>query len=309
MAYKHDYDKILTSLSKILSKLYAGEALSVTELADEFNVSSRTIQRDLNERLSSFPIYQDGKKWKMQEGFKLEKHHSIEDSVVLDIMEGIFVSDDGIFASKAKQLLSKLKNEEFNPIYTKLDIEDISDKLKEIALLEEAIKNRVVIDSVYDMQGNFISITLKPLKIANYEGFWYLIAIDSKDEKLKKYYLKSIKDIKTTDENFQSDTDLEKLLENSRSIWFDDKTEPFLVTLFISSDIAKYIRRKPILKNQKIIKENSNGTLEISVTITHKMEIIPVVKYWMPHIRVVEPKSIRDDIEEDLKRYLESKFI
>jgi len=54
MAYKHDYDKILTRLSKILSKLYAGEALLVTELADEFNVSKRTIQRDLNDRLSSF---------------------------------------------------------------------------------------------------------------------------------------------------------------------------------------------------------------------------------------------------------------
>jgi predicted DNA-binding transcriptional regulator YafY len=304
MAYKHDYDKILTRLSKILSKLYAGEALSVTELAREFNVSDRTIQRDLNNRLISFPIYQDGKKWKMQEGFKLEKHHSIEECVVLDIMEGIFVSHDGLFASKAKQLLSKLKNEEFNPIYTKLDIEDISDKLKEIALLEEAIKNRVVIDTMYDMQGHFISITLKPLKIANYEGFWYLIAVDSKDEKLKKYYLKSIKDIKITDEKFKSDTDLEKLLENSRSIWFDDKTKPFLVTLFISSDIAKYIKRKPILKTQKIIKENDDGTLEISVMITHKMEIIPIVKYWMPHIRVLEPRDIIDDIEEDLKRYL-----
>jgi len=304
MAYKHDYDKILTRLSKILSKLYAGEALFVTELADEFNVSTRTIQRDLNERLSSFPIYQDGKKWKMQEGFKLEKHHSIEECVVLDIMEGIFVSDDGTFASKAKQLLSKLKNEEFNPIYTKLDIEDISDKLKEIALLEEAIKNRVLIDSVYEMQDHSIPITIKPLKIANYEGFWYLIAIDSKDEKLKKYYLKSIKDIKITDEKFKSDTDLEKLLENSRSIWFDDKVKPFSVTLLISSDIAKYIKRKPILKTQKIIKENEDGTLEISVMITHEMEIIPIVKYWMPHIKVLEPRAIIDEIGEDLKRYL-----
>jgi len=304
MAYKHDYDKILTRLTQILSKLYAGEALSVTELAREFNTSTRTIQRDLNERLSSFPIYQEGKKWKMQDDFKLEKHHSIEECVVLDIMEGMFVSRDGVFASKAKQLLSKLKNEEFNPIYTKLDIEDISDKLKEIGLLEEAIKNRVVIDSVYEMQNSSIPITLKPLKIANYEGFWYLIAIDAKDDKLKKYYLKSIKEIKITDEKFQTDTNLENLLENSRSIWFDDKIKPFSVTLFISSDIAKYIRRKPILNTQKIIKENGDGTLKISVMITHKMEIIPIVKYWMPHIRVLEPRDIIDDIEEDLKRYL-----
>ena len=44
MAYKHDYDKILTRLTVILSKLNDGEALSVKELAKEFNTSDRTIQ-------------------------------------------------------------------------------------------------------------------------------------------------------------------------------------------------------------------------------------------------------------------------
>ena len=78
----------------------------------------------------------------MQEGFKLEKSTSIEDAVVLDIMEGIIDRSSGTFSTKAKKLLSKIKNETFNPIYAKLDIEDISDKLKEIQLLESAIKNK-----------------------------------------------------------------------------------------------------------------------------------------------------------------------
>ncbi|MDQ1338350.1 MAG: hypothetical protein QG617_1317, partial [Campylobacterota bacterium] len=51
MAYKHDYDKILTRLSCILSRLNDGEALSVKDLAKEFNTSERTVQRDFNERL------------------------------------------------------------------------------------------------------------------------------------------------------------------------------------------------------------------------------------------------------------------
>ena len=58
---------ILTRLTIILSRLNDGEALSVKALAEEFNVSDRTIQRDFNERLISFPVYQDKKKWKMQE--------------------------------------------------------------------------------------------------------------------------------------------------------------------------------------------------------------------------------------------------
>ena len=82
MAYKHDYDTILTRLTIILSRLNDGEALSVTALAKEFNVSDRTIQRDFNERLISFPVYQDKKKWRMQEGYRLEKSASVEDAVV-----------------------------------------------------------------------------------------------------------------------------------------------------------------------------------------------------------------------------------
>ena len=39
MAYKHDYDKALTRLVSILTKLYNGEQLSVKDLAEEFNVS------------------------------------------------------------------------------------------------------------------------------------------------------------------------------------------------------------------------------------------------------------------------------
>ncbi|MGZ8547478.1 MAG: HTH domain-containing protein, partial [Sulfuricurvum sp.] len=46
MGYKHDYDKAMTRLTTILSRLYQGEELSVTELAQEFAVSTRTIQRD-----------------------------------------------------------------------------------------------------------------------------------------------------------------------------------------------------------------------------------------------------------------------
>ena len=62
MKYQHDYDKILTRLMSILSKLSNDEALSVKELAIEFNVSERTIQRDLSERLRDFGIYKEKKK-------------------------------------------------------------------------------------------------------------------------------------------------------------------------------------------------------------------------------------------------------
>ncbi|EAI2740509.1 HTH domain-containing protein [Campylobacter jejuni] len=46
-----EYDKLSIRLVQILSKFNNGESLSAQELAQEFNVDTRTIQRDLNERL------------------------------------------------------------------------------------------------------------------------------------------------------------------------------------------------------------------------------------------------------------------
>jgi len=293
LAYKQDYDKILTRLVNILSRLNDGEALSITELSYEFNVSTRTLQRDFNERLISFPIYQEGKKWKMQDGFRIEKSTSIEDAVVLDIMEGLIDGGSGAFATKAKKLLSKIKNQEHNPIYTKLDLEDISDKLKEVQQLESAIKSKNQILCHYNFESYKKKLTLKPLKIANYEGFWYLIALDGRNDKLKKYYLKNITKIEVLKENFVGDSKLDETLDNALSIWFDGDKKPFKVSLLVSPQIAKYFKRKPISNTQNIEEIFENGSMLLSLLITHKMEIIPLVKYWIPYLKVLEPLAIK----------------
>ncbi len=306
MAYKHDYDTILTRLTIILSRLNDGEALSVKALAEEFNVSDRTIQRDFNERLVSFPVYQDKKKWKMQEGYRLEKSASVEDAVVLDIMQKLIEGAGQKFSTKANKLLSKIKNDSLNPIYAKLDMEDIGDKLHIVQELESAIKERREIKCFYSFDDYTKELVLKPLKIANYEGFWYLVALDGRNDVLKKYYLKNIKNITVLETVFENNANLDDLLDNSISVWFDHTVDPYKVTLNISKEIAKYFQRKPISKTQKVEALYEDGSIDVSVEITHDMEIIPVVKYWIPHIRVLEPLSVKETIASDLKTYIES---
>ena len=305
MAYKHDYDKILTRLTSILSKLNDGESLSVKELAVEFNTSDRTIQRDFNERLVSFPIFQENKKWKMRDGFRVEKTKSLEDELVLDIIEKITESIGGKFATKSQRLLSKIKNQDYNPIYAKLNIEDISDKFGEIQVIENSIKEKKEIECSYDNERNKIyNTTLQPLKIANYEGFWYLIAL--RKETLQKYYLKNISNVKATQTKFTTDSKLDTALDNSLSIWFQKDVEPFEVKIYANSVATKYFQRRP-LPTQSVETLGQDGTMEFVVKVTHEMEILPLVKYWLPHMRVIEPQWIQDMIDEDLKGYLTTK--
>lgn len=55
-----EHDKIGTRLELIITKLNNGERFTAEELADEFNVNVRTIQRDLNKRLLTY-LYKKNK--------------------------------------------------------------------------------------------------------------------------------------------------------------------------------------------------------------------------------------------------------
>lgn len=303
MGYKHDYDKALTRLRVILQRLNDGESLVVKELANEFGVSTRTIQRDFNEKLvSSYPIYQENKKWKMQDGFKIEKIRDIDDKIILDIIEKITDGIGGTFASKSKKLLSKIKNEEQSPIYTKLNIEDISDKIKDINILENAIKEKKEIKCSYIYKENErYDTTLQPLKIVNYEGFWYLVAL--RDKEVRKYYLKELSNINITDTVFEVDTSIDELLKNSISIWFNQYEEPFEVKLFASKWTTKYFKRRP-LPTQAITSLHEDGSMEFVIKITHEMEILPIVKYWIPNLKIIEPIWLKDIVKKDLEEYI-----
>ena len=121
---------------------------------------------------------------------------------------------------------------------------------------------------------------------------------------LKKYYLKNISNIELSKESFKSDTKLDEILDNAISIWFDKEVEPYSVTLQISDVVAKYFKRKPISSSQKIEALYEDGSMDVSVEITNDMEIMPFVKYWMPHIKVLEPSRIDKLIKEDLSSYM-----
>jgi len=301
---KHDYDKKLSRFVTILKRLNDGELLSVKELAIEFSVSDRTIQRDFNDRLVHlYPIIQENKKWKMRDGFKLEKSQSIEDNIVLDILEKMTESIGGKFSTQAHKLLSKIKNTDYNPIYTKLNIEDISDRFSDIQIIETAIKEKKEIECTYNNERDMPStVQIKPLKIVNFEGFWYLIAL--KDTTLKKYYLKNISLPQLLELKFITDEKLDTILDNSISVWFDKDTEPFEVKLFADKYATKSFKRRP-LPTQYIESDNPDGTMEFSIKITHEMELLPLLKYWIPHLFIIEPASMRELVQNDLIGYLD----
>ena len=64
-----EHDTLAQRLGIILTKLNGGQRLSINALAEEFNVSERTIQRDLNVRLAYLPLQREGQHYSLDPSY------------------------------------------------------------------------------------------------------------------------------------------------------------------------------------------------------------------------------------------------
>ena len=165
--------------------------------------------------------------------------------------------------------------------------------------IEIAIKDKKEIKFDYEKY-NF---HVKPLKLAFFERFWYLLAFHLKDNKetFKKYHLKTIRNIQILDKTFEIPQIVEERLKYANSVWFN-LDEQFSVRLFLDKDIRKYFERKP-LKGQTIIGVDKDGSMEIEIKITNEMEIIPLILYYIPYIKVLEPQWLAEKIKKRIDKY------
>jgi len=299
-----DYDKILTRLVGILSKLSNNERYNTGEFANEYNVSVRTIQIDIYQRLINFPIAKDNDgKFMFIDGFTLNKSLLSNDEMMLvslALSQFEEVSDfDKITSSALKKLLNPST---FNPYFIKQDdLQDIDIDSLLVEQLEDAIKyqNHILI---LGLRGD---IEVEPYKIAAYDGIWYLVAKDETDQKIKTFMLSRIKKIKILKNKHKvSQKQIEQILDKTHSAWFEDG-QSYEVKIKVYPEIAIYFKQRDFLQSQTILEEYDDGSLLISFEITHDEDIDNIIKSWLPDIEVLEPKRYRDKLADELKLYLE----
>ena len=283
--------------SKRLGRIFemiSREPKSTKQIADALGLNVRTIQRDLNEILAFNGAVKKGRLWSVD---KSEFDPNDENQIVLSVLDKMAKNVGAEFYSKVHGLLKGISEGLNHPIFVSLSAEKLEKKdIELIENLESVIASRNEIELLYFSKTHRLS----PIKIALFDGFWYLLAMAG--EKLKKFHLKSIKEIKILPSKFKIDESLENRIKSANSAWFDPE-KSFIVRLWIDKVVKKYFERKP-LSNQQIMCENEDGSIEIEVQVTHIMEIKPLVFYYLPHIKVIEPSSLADDILAEMERYI-----
>ncbi len=279
------------------------DGVTIKDLSDELKVSTKTIQRDLHEALSGCGIYCDGRRWKLNRG-TAEDGLANEERVVLGVLDSLAKHAGPVFYNKAHQLLEQVSCQLDHPLFTNLDSETLSTEHLEIfTLLENAIKNRNLITASYTaITKKRRDVRLKPLRLAFFDGYWYLLAFDAdSNDTFKKFHLKSLRDISALTETFIYPKQIGAMIEKAFSVWFTLE-EPFEVRLWVSKEIAPYFERKPY-NGQSIQGRDSDGSIEVVIKITDEMEILPIVQWYLPHIRILEPQWMNEILMQKIDTY------
>ncbi|MEA2019703.1 MAG: DNA-binding transcriptional regulator, partial [Campylobacterota bacterium] len=58
--------------------------------------------------------------------------------------------------------------------------------------------------------------------------------------------------------------------------------------------------------NQIIIKELEDGDLLVSTGVTFDEEILKIVRYWIPNVKIVSPNEMKVKFKNELNFYLEN---
>ncbi len=291
------HDTLVIRLAHILMKLNQGESLNPQALAVEFGVGLRTVQRDLNERFAYLPLIKTDNRYHLEPAFlgKLSTR-DIERFAGLAGVRGLFpsLSDDfmrDIFDTRIQSVLL-VKGHHY---------EDLAGKEGAFRLLEQAILGKRMISFFYrKAEGEKRYTGVEPYKMVNHKGIWYLAGKDG--SKLKTFSFTKIERLNVSDDTFAPDLTVDKILADEDGIWLgEDKKE---IVLNIAKEVAGYFKRRKLIANQVIEKELEDGGLIVSAKVGHPNQVLPIVRYWIPHIRVISPEGLQAEMEDQIQAYL-----
>ena len=285
-----EHDKLATRLSLIIYKLNQGERLTIESLANEFSVSKRTIERDMN-RFSYFDIKKEGKEFFLDE-IAVGKLN-FNDIKNFAIFSGI----KSLYPSLTNQFLKDILNDKINRAYLiqNSGFEDIQEKQQLFESLSASIIEEKTISFFYNDKKRVVN----PYKLINTNGIWYLSATENNT--IKSYTFSKIKSLKIIDNKFIADKDILKEIEKSEINFLSKDSKE--IHLKIQNSAKEYFLRKKVLSNMKII-DNTDEYFVVSTNVSFDDEILNIVKQWIPYMEIIKPIELQEKLENILKKYL-----
>jgi len=294
-------------LLDIMRRLNESQTLCLELLADEYEVSSRTIRRDfelIKEVFGSF-MTKEGNCYKAHQKALLEK---VLTGTQLTTLANILSTVES--ASLKFELNDDLKKliKKSHKVYAfrSKPFEELKNQ-EVIKKLEHAIEFYQEVEVSYTTKKGMKKFTCSPYKILFLNENFYLACEHKKKNPFLLSRISMIQEINSIQKTFKPNHHLRHFIENIQTPWASYKPNESSfeeVLLEVNASISKYFKLKKYLNSQNILKEYENGNLLISYKITGPLEIEELIIKWLPEIKIISPEYIQRFIKKELERKL-----
>ncbi|PFA22238.1 transcriptional regulator [Bacillus cereus] len=306
----------LSNVLRMIELLHARGKMKISELADELEVKERMIRiyRDELEKAgifvesergrgggyyisntSLFPIRNLSHKELRALTFAIEQLLSKGNAIY---------SDDAQIALDKLKALRKLEKDRDRHIYfvqrSKPNYE-FSDENRKYLQLQEAFGTRCKVKIQYEKRsGERSERIIAPYGFVHYNEFFYCIAMCDRRNDTRMFKLSRMKDIRIVYDTYTIPEEFDIRKEFPR---FGIMNEPLEIELLIYPPFSVSVPESIWGENQ-IIEFNSDGSIRFRATMSGKESIKKWILGMGASVKIVEPKSLREEIIEEGRELL-----
>ena len=291
---------------EILKHLNEGKKLCVTRLAQEYEVSDRTIRRDfelIRELFGDF-MSKEGECYQAYKKVLLDEILHATDLMTLANIVNLFgvTQKESLISEKTKALVEK-----------SMSVYDFKSRPFEhmtnhevIKKLEHAIKFRKTIKMRYKTERTNTQSLFDPYRIVFLNENFYLVGINSSKHTVEYRRISMIEEVSYTQKEFFIDREVASFFDKLQTPWATYDKPEIVVKLRAEVSIRRYFLKKKYLPSQEVVHTFDNGDIEVHYTVTNFREIEELIIKWLPRIRIIAPRNLQKMISRILKEKLAS---
>ena len=294
----------LARLFEIVQILLTEKKVTAEKLACHFEVSKRTIYRDIETlTLAQIPVYSEKGRYG---GIGLIKNFTIDKSFLsqneqneilfaLQSLNAVQYSKNNITLTKLNSIFNRKADDWIEVDFSRYGEND--------SILFEKIKNSIlekkVIKFIYfNTKGKNSKRTVEPLKLWFKEKAWYLFAYCRKKKDIRQFKIARIKNLELTCEHFERELKKEDLKnqnnvngKGTKIVIEVDKSQAYRVyDEFFEENIAK----------------KENGNFEITIEIFENEWLYGYLLSFGEHLKVLKPARIREILAKKVEKMREN---
>lgn len=304
---------------KIIAAVQANPGINAYDLALKCEVSTRTIYRDLELLSSITPITNEGRGTGYKfigKFFLYPLDFTEEEALAFSLLPSVLNPDnippgfqtgyDKVMGTqlheKSRQsgILEHIANiiQMGTPAYRK-------ESKSFLQPIIEAILDQRSIRTVYHSQRRNTTTKreIDPYYLIPRDQRFYLIGYCNLKKAIRIFRISRFQEVEITATKFdKGDFNITRYLKNTWSIDRGDKNTHFKVRF--SPEVARYIKEEELFVHPRM-RDAEDGSLIFEVTLNNEKEFMKWILQYGAHAEILEPASAREELQEQLARWIE----